>query len=244
MASAGLLAHLEEIVGDDRDIVLALHVAVRRIVDEGELHAGVERRIVDRGGGRRIDRQRQDDRRLLGHAPSRRRSSAWRRRSRRRSAPPPRCRAARTRPGRPGSTAVVYSLISCQTSAAVYLPSLILACFLGGVSVMLRGGRRRSRRSARWWRPRRRPRRRRRERCASEARSAIVFSIVAPVLVVDGSSARAAGLRPATISPRRARSAARSRLSECCQPCRDILLGHRQRRRHDERRRSPCRAAP
>ena len=31
-----LLAHLVEVVGDDRDVVLALHVALRCVVDEGD----------------------------------------------------------------------------------------------------------------------------------------------------------------------------------------------------------------
>ena len=145
-----LLAHLEQVVRDDR----------RRSPCRGRSPpANCRRRRASRRprapGGRprrrvvRIDRQREDDRRLLGQHRLDVRTSGARRRSRRRSARPPRCRAARTRPRAPRSTARVYSLISCQTSAAVNLPSLIF-CLLVRRQRHLGGGRRASRRSARW----------------------------------------------------------------------------------------------
>ena len=61
-----LLAHLEEVVRDHRRIVAAVFEARRRVVDEGELHPGLERRPVDRGGARRVDGQREDDRGVPG----------------------------------------------------------------------------------------------------------------------------------------------------------------------------------
>ena len=62
----GLLAHLVEIVGDDADIVLALHVAGRDVRQEDDLHAGLDRRLEGLRRGGRVERQGEDDARVLG----------------------------------------------------------------------------------------------------------------------------------------------------------------------------------
>ena len=62
----GILAHREEVVGDDRDEVLALLVAGGRVGEEHDLGAGLDRRAEGFRRGGRVERQRQDDARLLG----------------------------------------------------------------------------------------------------------------------------------------------------------------------------------
>ena len=60
-----LLAHLEQVVGDDRGVVDAVLVAAREIGQEHQLHAVGDRCPERFGGGHRIERQRQDDAGLL-----------------------------------------------------------------------------------------------------------------------------------------------------------------------------------
>ena len=61
----GLLAHLEQVVGDDRGVVDAVHVAVRQVGQEHQLHAVGDRCPERLGRGHRIERQREDDAGLL-----------------------------------------------------------------------------------------------------------------------------------------------------------------------------------